>query len=114
MDQGGPAGAGPEGAGPEGAGPEGAGPEGAGPEGDSAAAAPVMKLDQFLKWMGVTGSGGQAKVLIRGGEVRVNGETETRRGRKLRTGDRVEVGGRLLVVGGAAPGRSPAGSGPAG
>ncbi len=60
---------------------------------------PVIKLDQFLKWTGVTGSGGQAKVLIQRGEVRVNGETETRRGRKLRPGDRVEVGGRTLVVG---------------
>lgn len=108
MDQGGPEGVEPEGAGPEKPGPEGASLE------STPAAAPVMKLDQFLKWMGVTGSGGQAKVLIRSGAVRVNDETETRRGRKLRTGDRVEVGGRLLVVGNTTPGRSPAGSSPAG
>jgi ribosome-associated protein len=38
------------------------------------------------------GSGGEAKVLIQGGEVRVNGEVETRRGRKLQRGDVVEVG----------------------
>ena len=38
------------------------------------------------------GSGGEAKVLIQGGVVRVNGEVETRRGRKLQKGDVVEVG----------------------
>ena len=53
-----------------------------------------MKLDQFLKWSGVTDTGGQAKVLIQDGRVRVNGEVETRRGRKLVPGDRVEVSGK--------------------
>jgi len=57
-----------------------------------------MKLDQFLKWKGVTGSGGRAKVLIQSGAVRVNGEVETRRGRQLRPGDRIEVGGLELLV----------------
>ncbi len=38
------------------------------------------------------GSGGEAKVLIQDGVVRVNGEVETRRGRKLQKGDVVEVG----------------------
>ena len=37
------------------------------------------------------GSGGEAKVLVQTGEVRVNGEVETRRGRKLKEGDIVEV-----------------------
>ncbi len=60
--------------------------------------APVMKLDQFLKWRGVSGTGGQAKLLIQSGAVRVNGEVETRRGRKLRRGDRVAVEGRELLV----------------
>lgn len=57
-----------------------------------------MKLDQFLKWRGISGTGGQAKLLIQGGAVRVNGEVETRRGRKLRRGDQVEVEGRELLV----------------
>jgi ribosome-associated protein len=52
-----------------------------------------MTLGQALKASNVVGSGGEAKVLIQGGEVRVNGEVETRRGRKLEKGDVVEVGG---------------------
>ncbi len=51
-----------------------------------------MTLGQALKASNVVGSGGEAKVLIQGGEVRVNGELETRRGRKLEKGDVVEVG----------------------
>jgi len=51
-----------------------------------------MTLGQALKAAGVVGTGGEAKVLIQYGEVRVNGETETRRGRKLQSGDVVEVG----------------------
>ena len=57
-----------------------------------------MNLDQFLKWSGVTPTGGQAKLLIQAGRVRVNGEVESRRGRGLKAGDRVEVEGRVLVV----------------
>jgi ribosome-associated protein len=58
-----------------------------------------MTLGQALKASNVVGSGGEAKVMIQGGEVRVNGEVETRRGRKLEKGDVVEVGedGRLEV-----------------
>ncbi len=51
-----------------------------------------MTLGQALKASNVVGSGGEAKVLIQGGEVRVNGEVERRRGRKLEKGDVVEVG----------------------
>lgn len=51
-----------------------------------------IRLDQFLKLMGVVNSGGEAKHLIRNGEVRVNGEVETRRGRKLISGDVVGFG----------------------
>ena len=57
-----------------------------------------IKLDQFLKWQSVVGSGGEAKLLIADGAVRVNGEVETRRGRKLRAGDRVELEGYQGVV----------------
>lgn len=55
-------------------------------------------MDQFLKWLGVAGTGGQAKLLIQGGEVEVNGELETRRGRKLVAGDRVLCFGEEFVV----------------
>lgn len=47
----------------------------------------TIKLDQFLKLAQVVASGGQAKQLIQAGLVKVNGEVETRRGRKLRHGD---------------------------
>ena len=55
-------------------------------------------LGQALKASNLVGSGGEAKVLIQGGEVRVNGEVETRRGRKLMEGDVVEVGDERLEV----------------
>lgn len=60
---------------------------------------PYIKLDQFLKKEGVVFSGGEAKHLIQSGAVQVNGETETRRGRKLHTGDQVTLEEIALVVG---------------
>lgn len=57
-----------------------------------------IKLDQFLKLANLVETGGQAKFMIQNGEVRVNGEVETRRGRKLIAGDVVEVDGETLVV----------------
>jgi ribosome-associated protein len=59
---------------------------------------PYIKLDQFLKWQKVAQTGGEAKVRIKAEEVAVNGEIETRRGRKLRTGDRVTVFGKTYQV----------------
>ncbi|MEL6902843.1 MAG: RNA-binding S4 domain-containing protein [Cyanobacteria bacterium J06606_4] len=50
-----------------------------------------IKLDQFLKVIEVASSGGQAKILIRSGDVSVNGEMELRRGRKLFNADIVTV-----------------------
>ena len=50
-------------------------------------------LDQFLKLTGIAGTGGQAKLMIQGAEIRVNGEVETRRRRKLAAGDAVEIDG---------------------
>ena len=58
----------------------------------------IIKLDQFLKWVGVASTGGHAKLMIQGGDVLVNGEIETRRGRKLVTGDRVTVGNETFTV----------------
>ncbi len=59
----------------------------------------TIELDQFLKLAEVTQSGGQAKHLIQSGAVLVNGIIETRRGKKLRPGDRVLVGGEEFIVG---------------
>ena len=56
-------------------------------------------LGQALKVANVVGSGGEAKVVIQAGEVLVNGEVETRRGRRLRSGDVVETMGERLEVG---------------
>ncbi len=58
----------------------------------------TIKLDQFLKLTGAVGTGGQAKAVIQGGEVRVNGEVEVRRGRKLSAGDVVEFEGESFEV----------------
>lgn len=60
--------------------------------------ASTIKLDQFLKLVGIAGTGGQAKMLIQGGEVLVNGEVETRRGRKLVAKDLVQYGGEDFAV----------------
>ena len=48
-----------------------------------------MKLDQFLKWHNLVSSGGEAKILIKSRLIKVNGEIEIRRGRKLVKGDKV-------------------------
>lgn len=58
----------------------------------------TIKLDQFLKFQGVVQTGGQAKLLIQSGEVKVNGTVETRRGRKLVKGDRVMTLGETIEV----------------
>lgn len=62
---------------------------------------PTIDLDQFLKTCGVA-TGGQAKVMIQGGEILVNGEVETRRRKKLRPGDEVDWDGIVYVVSRAA------------
>lgn len=51
----------------------------------------TIQLAQFLKWQGLVPTGGQAKLRIQAGEVQVNGVRETRRGRKLVTGDQVTI-----------------------
>ena len=57
-----------------------------------------ITLGQALKAANVVGTGGEAKVLIQTGEVRVNGKGETRRGLKLREGDVVEVRDERIEV----------------
>ena len=58
----------------------------------------VIRLGELLKLAGVVGTGGEAKLLLASEEVRVNGEPESRRGRQLRAGDEVLVGGEVLRV----------------
>jgi ribosome-associated protein len=57
-----------------------------------------IKLNQFLKWVGAAQTGGEAKLMIQDGEVKVNGTIETRRGRQLITGDCVIVQGKTYKV----------------
>ena len=57
-----------------------------------------IKLDSFLKAVDAVSSGGEAKILITSGAVRVNGDIEVRRGRKLFPGDRVELAKKLFSV----------------
>lgn len=57
-----------------------------------------IKLDQFLKYAEIVMSGGEAKELIAEGKVKVNGEEETRRGKKLRSGDEVEFAGKSYRI----------------
>ncbi len=58
----------------------------------------TIKLASFLKLANAVGTGGEAKLLIQAGEVLVNGEVETRRGRKLRAGDEVNLQGEIYTV----------------
>lgn len=57
-----------------------------------------ITLDALLKAAGAADSGGAAKALIASGAVRVNGEVDTRRGRKLRAGDRVQLGDQGWLI----------------
>jgi ribosome-associated protein len=57
-----------------------------------------IKLDSLLKYAGRVGTGGEAKELIAGGQVQVNGEVCTMRGKKIRPGDKVTLGGNTVSV----------------
>ena len=59
-----------------------------------------IKLDAFLKLSGLAETGGEAKLMVADGEVLVNGEVCTQRGKKLRPGDTVSFGGETLKVAG--------------
>ncbi|MFF5296651.1 RNA-binding S4 domain-containing protein [Paractinoplanes globisporus] len=58
----------------------------------------MIRLGQFLKLADLIETGGEGKVLIASGDVTVNGEVDTRRGRQLHPGDVVEVFGRTARV----------------
>lgn len=57
-----------------------------------------IKLDALLKFAGLCETGGEAKELIQGGAVKVNGEVCTMRGKKIRPGDTVAFDGKELTV----------------
>ena len=57
-----------------------------------------IKLGQALKLSGMVGSGVEAKIVIQDGQVLVNGETDTRRGRKLYEGDTFSFRGQTVTV----------------
>ncbi len=58
----------------------------------------MIRLGQFLKLADLIDTGGEGKILIASGDVTVNGEVDTRRGRQLRPGDVVVVRGRSARV----------------
>ncbi|GID28552.1 RNA-binding S4 domain-containing protein [Paractinoplanes brasiliensis] len=58
----------------------------------------MIRLGQFLKLADLIDTGGEGKVLIASGDVAVNGEVDTRRGRQLHPGDVVEVLGKQARV----------------
>lgn len=57
-----------------------------------------ITLGQFLKFAGIVSSGVDAKMIIKEGLVKVNGEVDTRRGKKLCHGDQVEYGKDIYVI----------------
>lgn len=57
-----------------------------------------IRLDSLLKLASLVSTGGHAKVVIQGGEVKVNGEVCLMRGKKIRTGDTVLYGGKEITV----------------
>ena len=59
-----------------------------------------IKLQDLLKFANLVSSGGEAKERIQGGEVTVNGEICTMRGKKIRPGDRIRVDRFEVLVAG--------------
>lgn len=57
-----------------------------------------IRLDALLKFTAAVESGGEAKILIQNGEIKVNGEVCTQRGKKIREGDTVIANGESYIV----------------
>ncbi|HRW76063.1 MAG: RNA-binding S4 domain-containing protein [Lewinellaceae bacterium] len=57
-----------------------------------------IELNKLLKFENLVQTGGHARLVIEDGLVRVNGEVEYRIRRKLRSGDRVEIDGKTVVI----------------
>ncbi len=58
---------------------------------------PFIKLEQFLKLCSAAETGGMAKIIIGGGSVKVDGEVCLMRGKKLKGGEKVEVGNKVYI-----------------
>lgn len=61
-----------------------------------------IRLDALLKFTAAVESGGEAKLLIQDGQIKVNGEVCTQRGKKIREGDTVTANGESYIVRGGA------------
>ena len=57
-----------------------------------------ITLGQFLKFAGIVSSGIDAKIMIKDGIIKVNGEIETRRGKKLRNGDQIQYEEDIYLI----------------
>ena len=57
-----------------------------------------IKLQDLLKFASVAATGGEAKLMVQEGEIQVNGEICTMRGKKIRPGDEVELDGQKVIV----------------
>ena len=57
-----------------------------------------IRLDNLMKFSGLCNTGGRAKYLIQNGEVKLNGEICTMRGKKIRPGDKIEYQNRMIEV----------------
>ena len=57
-----------------------------------------IKLDSALKLSALVSTGGHAKIVIKNGEVKVNGEVCLQRGKKLRNGDKIEYENNLIII----------------
>lgn len=57
-----------------------------------------IQLDKLLKWANVASTGGEAKILIQNGDVSVNGQPVTQRGKKIYPGDQITVNNKDYLV----------------
>jgi ribosome-associated protein len=57
-----------------------------------------IQLDQLLKAASLVSSGGEAHILVDQGQVKVDGQVESRKRAKLRPGQRVECGGEIITL----------------
>lgn len=57
-----------------------------------------IKLDSFLKYTGIATLGSEAKFYIQNGEVKVNNEIETKRGKKLYSGDKIQFQDDIYII----------------
>ena len=58
----------------------------------------IIKLDAFLKWANIASMGSEAKFYIQEGKIKVNGNVETQRGKKLTKGDIIEFKGESYKI----------------